>query len=398
MEQLHKDALNQNIYRASNDESFNFLSHSSLVNNTKLLFASFNDQIRFLLNNGSLAIATNISDAVREKIVQQNYLTFYFGFGHAALELKCQSCDNGKSFNKFYDLNGPVGVFDKLSDIAGIYDEYNESDKATYKLRLFLNDEQVSRSFSALNNIHDMAKAGKYKFVSDLHNCVSLLVDTYQDSGFSHQLSQYLTNNELMNDGNASVRLLLAYRFHYMYPDSYLDPHRKEVKVFFKTSIAKKYKDDSEVKEYEDFQKIYDNIDLEEAKKDSFIASRIEEIYKTSQEVYPELVELSSHFIRNQGITEIMKQEILDYYLNKNITYIDLYYEHYVPKYQLEVMKLFENTIYQGIDVIQQLCMRHREHSYCKRSLSAEANSSDIDYTPVEEIFLSGNSDAVAEV
>ena len=404
MEPLHKNALNQNIYSASNDESFNFLSHSSLVNNTELLFASFNDQIRFLLNDGSLAIATNISDAVREKIVQKNYLSFYFGSGHAALELNCQSCENEKPFNKFYDLNGPVGVFDKLSDIMGFH-EYAKNYRKEhgirskeYTLKLFLNDAQAVRSFSALDNINEMAKAGEYKYVYELHNCAALLVDIYQDSGFPHHLSRYLTNDELMIDDNDSVRLLPAYRFHYTYPDSYLHPDREKVDHFVKTTILNKYKYDALVKERGYAIKVYENIDLEEAKKSPFITSVIEEIKETRQVIYPELVERSSHLMRHCDITEVEKKEILESYLNKNITYKDLYYEHYVPKHILEMMKFFEKTPYQGIDIIQQFCWNYHDYSYCKKFQSVGTDSFDVGNTPVTEIFLSGDSATASEV
>ena len=400
MKPLHKNAFNKNIYRTSNDESFNSLSHSSLVNNTELLFASLNDQIRFLLNDGSLAIATNISDVVRNKIVQQNYLTFYFGSGHAALELNCQFCDNEKSFNKFYDLNGPVAVFDKLSDIGGfenslhteLYNKKHDIRWEEYELKLFLNDEQAVRSFSALDNIHNMAKTSRYKYVPVLHNCASLLVDTYQYSDFPHHLSQYLTNDELMIDGNDSVRYLPAYRFYYTYPDSYLDPDRKKVKHFVKTTILNKYQDDDMVKKYGYACKVYETVDLEEVQKNIFATSRIEAIEETRQAVYPELVERSSRLMRHHDITEVEKEEILESYLSANITYEDLYYEHYVPRHELEMMKLFEKTIYQGIDIIQEFCWTHHDYSYCKKFKSVENHDA-----AVTEIFLPGNSLGVSE-
>jgi hypothetical protein len=401
MKKLGKKDIEQNIYNITSESELLAIVNTGLVNKENFLLSSFcvanasaipwyrnreadqewlfvcKGELRFLLNEASLVITTNITsdqvyNSLENYMPHNNNLTFLLGVGHSAIKLECNSCDNGKSVHKFYDLNGDLLISD-----------YAPMSGGGYKLEFFLDDEQADRSFSAISNIYAMSKVGRYKYVAFMHNCVSLLVDVYKDSGFPHHLSQYLRNGEILRK-DLDIFYAFTYRFYYTYPDNYLDSYRDKVKNFVKLTIHERLE---EFKEDEAFKSLFNeslgmfaqfhlwmhkdiNIDL--ANKDQFIFARIAEIKEIRKSTCLEFIEFSSLLPSNKGITSHELNEITQYCLDRNITYDDLYYA-YVNKHLLNIMRLFSDIDnYPHEDFIKHYCHELSHISHCRKIMEEE--------------------------
>lgn len=103
-------------YLNSNEQLGNLISLHS-INISQILLASFNGQIRFLLNGETLVIVEGQTLAQMQDYFLNNVtsnMTFYLGDGHAAIGFNCSQCDESKPHSKFYHLLSKVEMSDTI--------------------------------------------------------------------------------------------------------------------------------------------------------------------------------------------------------------------------------------------------------------------------------------------
>jgi hypothetical protein len=206
-QKIQKDSItDRQYYYLSNSDQLDKLISSNSVNTNQILLASFNGQIRFLLNDEALVIVEGQTfEQVRNHfpIDAINNMTFYLGDGHAAIGFNCGKCDEGNSHNKFYDLISKVGESDTLF--------YSESSPnyimAGPNITFFLSDHQANTIFSTLTYLHNESERGNYKYINVIHDCVSFLTDVYKQSGFPYHFSSYFMDEELLSLPDSSTTI-----------------------------------------------------------------------------------------------------------------------------------------------------------------------------------------------
>ncbi len=362
----------------TNDQQLSDLIKGGLIDSNQVLIGSFNNQSRFLLNDGTLAIVANHQPTELYNVLtnstatETNSMIFYLGDGHAQIRFNCSHCDQGAAHNKFYDLNSKVGK----SDTPFHKGELGQKSYINFPL----NDQQANQVFSAISEIYDASEKGTYKYVELIHNCVALLTDVYKNSGLPHHFSQYFTDEELLEEISSDTGVT-AYTHRFYYAGNYVDPDRTGIKDFVESKFGNNYTESWYYNKYDAVGIVYSgiantNIDLDKAQDWPNILSKISEIKETRKTTYPELVKISSK-VHAQGndITNSDFEKISDYLIDKKITYKDLYYT-YVLKHELEIARIFQDKP-EGKQIIDNL-IENAVHEYCE--VPDQAQTTDLEH------------------
>ncbi len=391
---MKKDKITDREYHylTSNDQLDEIIK-GGLINSSQVLIGSFNNQSRFLLNDGTLAIVTHHQPVELYNILSNssagdtgllnNTMTFYLGEGHAQIGFNCSQCDQGTAHNKFYDLNSKVGKSDvPFFPYPGWQKSYISFD---------LSNDQANAVFTAISDIYDASEKGEYKYIELIHNCVALLTDVYKSSGLPHHFSQYFKDDELLNQADSDTTMT-AYTHRFYYVSNHTDPSRAGIKEFVKSIFGSNYTESWDYNKHKieglDYCGIRcKNIDFEEAQNWPVVLNRINEVKEIRKTVYPELLNISYslHNQENRSFT-ISDLEALTYYLiNKNITYENLYYT-YVLKHELEIARLFQNKP-EGAYIIDTI--EESVQGYCWGLIQEASNDDSLSHLCTCEAYFS---------
>ena len=85
----------------------------------------------------------------------------------------------------------------------------------------------------AISELYKLEADGKYKYISEVHDCVSLLTDIYKDAGFAGHFSEYVTETELFKDIKELAPTAYLHREHYAGKE-FTIPHRNDVREYMK--------------------------------------------------------------------------------------------------------------------------------------------------------------------
>lgn len=309
--------------------------------------ASYKDELRFINEEGKLVRMKGADFAP-----SANVLEFYLNLGHTYLKLECESCDNDGPHNFFYDF---ADTITKGTEIAPYYLDslYGKHDPAP--LKVYLSDAQADMVFATISNLTDLAAAGKYKYVSGIHDCVSLLTDVYKQSGFPGHFSDYHTDYELLK-GLVEGKTAFNHRYYYPSYSEVIHPFRSEISAFIKSIYGDNYHtawhqcmttDDRDCRSLgiESGGISGASIDYQKASLDPIISNIVNDVMHIRKEVIPKIVETSLSVWSGYHDFSPSMQSHIDRMINAPITYYDLHYT-YVLSHVLNEGDMFKDKPY----------------------------------------------------
>jgi len=323
------------------------------------------------LADGSLALFNNISvNDLFNKIttsknintdfqvseLNENYLSFYLGTGHAQIELNCKTCDDSKEHRYFYDLNNRMGKqetpFFGPKDKNFSDDWYainNYTPAGGLPLKFHLNNNQAKKVLATLNNLYTLSQNGEYKYVDIIHNCVSILTDVYIGAEFSNHYSNFFKDEELIDAHTDTHPTAFIHRFHFV--KDHLHHNRKDISKFIKSVHGENYQDkwgpqwDSSTNKYGKGIKD-DYINHELAKNNSAITSIIEEINSIRENYYSKLINHNLNIFKDcHNLDQTQIDSLVSSLIKKPITNYDLYYT-YVINHEVDMYEIFSYKAY----------------------------------------------------
>jgi hypothetical protein len=337
------------------------------------LIATYNNQTRFLLNNGTLVISDNpdaisVYRQVMEKVassalfnaheLEGNLLTFYLDVNHAQMRFNCRNCENGGSHDYFYEIvngftkgNAPFNTLQTNWNGSTMVMDCHIPGEA---LSFYLSDIQAAQVYGALSEIASLSQQGKYTYVELIHNCVSLLTDVYNKAGFNQHFSNYLLPEELLVDSDVKPTALVHQKY---YNEDHLHPFRFEIEKYVKSVLGENFSDRDRWHELQ-----YKLVDIDKANAHPIMAEVIKEIYQIRKEVYPNLIADSLKvFNVDEKSAQSIAPKIASTMVDGPIFYINLFYT-YVLKHELAIQNAFKDEPYaQSISP----SLGANIHSYC---------------------------------
>jgi hypothetical protein len=344
---IKKDPITGRKYLfVTKEENINL--HTLLTLETdNLVIASFDGHARILTKHGKLVIfentpATELIQAINEE--KANKVNFYLGNGHAIIDIDCQNCNDGNKHYQIYDFNGKLFKSNTRPSIGAI--------ETRNALTFYLNDAQAEIIFNKLEELYHLSSIGEYEFVHTIHNCVSLLTDISNQTNIIEHFSKYYTDTELLKGIGDDTAAYAFIQRSYQIAD-YLEPNRNTITEFMKKAYGKDFgsKWIAHTTIIGD-QVIHskglgnEDVDFEKAKNFPEILKIIETVKADRQEILPELIKIAFHNnSKFNWVTEDEINKILNYNLNQNITYHELYY-NYVLRHEIAIANQHKDQPY----------------------------------------------------
>lgn len=300
-------------YYISTEEQLKLFSEE--VDRDDLFVGLYANETRFLTKNATLVKYT--SDDIFETYdllninttqIINNSVVFDLGNGHAFINFKCGSCDNGNEHQAVYDLES------KVSMTYG-YRSFKEP------LEFYLSDSKACDVFSVLSNLmHDKS----YRFINTARDCIGFLKDVSLKSGLEN-FADYFADYELIDneiDSKAIDTKWIAFtQKHYNFPVCEVF-NRKEVGLFMEETYGKDFR--------LNWDDLRDNIvNVSAIPKDSFMDYRIEDIKETFLNLF-----------KSADIDDSKAKKLVEVLMNESIDNDDLYYYESI-NYQVDLIKYF---------------------------------------------------------
>lgn len=308
---------------SKNQEDLNLIKQVDLQDHA-FVVASYGDTTRFLLKDNALVIVKNSDEEAKKlKEGRTNSLKFYLGQGiHAEIELDCNSCAEGKNLHKFYDLDANFRASDKFLSRSDI--PFDSALDLGTPLIYHLTDIQAQNVYKS---IADISNNKNYKWAPIIHNCVILLTDIHNNSGFKHHFSNYFNDSDLLNNIAGDTGRIAFSQRDLILPNS--KDENKNAVIGFIASIFKKI----------NWPQVFSTeMDVVKAQDNAKIKARIEEI---KQERHDNCEKIIVNSIENK----IDISKAVDLCINRPITYFSLLYPNTL-KNELKILDHFINKPY----------------------------------------------------
>lgn len=305
----------------------------------KFLIGHYNNQSRFILNDGTLLVVSNATPQELfsylttnlPKNYGQNKVRFNLANYHASINIKCAACYNGKPTNKTYDFSSSIRKEDNYLQDPPI--------NLHPILDIYLTEDQSLKVWNTLEKLYNESNVDEtYKYVNLIHNCVAFLTDTYKQSGFNGHFSQFFIDKELLETKHPDTSIPSIVQRYY-YPAQYLEDDRPKISKFVRSILQEKYHDKWQ-------EHLNEKLDLEKALAENFIAEKLNEINETRKEYLPGIIRESLNYSEIKSeLNENDYELITEYMMTRPLDYNDLYYT-YILKHQVKIMEIFKDTIY----------------------------------------------------
>jgi|GEM_PF-5788718 len=327
------DAITNRKYIVMNSNDFD------ASNYTYTFLASYKNELRFINEDNVLVRVKGATPTETG-----NKLAFTLDAGHTFLKLDCLQCDNQRDHSFFYGLDSYIEKNKDIMELSSIQSWYTTREPLT----LHLNNEQAIASFNAISHLMDLSAKGEYKYIPTIHNCVSLLTDTYKQSGFSGDLADYHTDSEIMHSLTEGKGAFIYKHYNPSHAEM-INPHRAEITNFIKSIYGDDYKknwyffndDPMPTKGIK-----YTPIDQQKAALNPTISAVIQEIMQIREEVIPQLIEIGLKAWEGyHDFSPTLIKGYADALIHTPITYNNLHYD-YVLTHEMNIANIFKDEPY----------------------------------------------------